>query len=300
MKRALDSGKTGSIQPRIRSMTCALTPAERLPPMSLDPMTLRIPAQVLTVTGPVVHRSSPHHGRCGLVLLLQNASGQRFVLKIARGAYRMQELALEYDVLKLLHGTAIPVPKPLVHVQNRPHGFLLMEHAAGRSGTDVLREAGSRDDRDRIAMALGSMLSTLHHLPVGAVTWQECIDGQLLWAEHHLQEKVMSRAEFRAKGITGDPVKELERLKATCPAPGVVALMHGDFRPKNVLLDGERITSVLDWSFTDVGDPWYDLATMFGYLDAAGQQVFLNAYGLEAVDRERLDWFRSLSVYLAV
>ncbi|MCX6097499.1 MAG: phosphotransferase, partial [Caldiserica bacterium] len=156
MKRALDSGKTESIQPRIRSMTCALTPAERLPPMSLDPMTLRIPTQVLTVTGPVVRRSSPHHGRCGLVLLLQNTSGQRFVLKVARGAYRMQELALEYDVLKLLHGTEIPVPKPLVHVQNRPLGFLLMEHAAGRSGTDVLREAGSRDDRDRIAMALGS------------------------------------------------------------------------------------------------------------------------------------------------
>jgi aminoglycoside phosphotransferase (APT) family kinase protein len=268
--------------------------------MGLDPMTLRLPAQVLAITGPVVHRSSPYHGRCGLVLLLQNASEQRFVVKVARGAYRMQELVLEYEVLKLLHGTEIPVPKPLVHVQNRPLGFLLMEHAAGRSATDVLREAGSRDDRNRIAVAMGSMLSTLHHLPVGTASWQECVDGQLLWAERHLQEKVMSRAEFRAKGITGDPVKELERLRATCPKPGVVAVLHGDFRPKNVLLDGERITSVLDWSFTDLGDPWYDLATMFGYLDPAGQQVFLNAYGLEAIDRERLGWFRSLSVYLAV
>jgi len=268
--------------------------------MSLDPMTLRLPAQVLAITGPVVHRSSPYHGRCGLVLLLQNASEQYFVVKVARGAYRMQELALEYEVLKLLHGTEIPVPKPLVHVQSRPLGFLLMEHAAGRSATDILRETGSRDDRNRIAVAMGSMLSTLHHLPVRMVSWQECVDGQLLSAERHLQEKVMSRAEFRAKGITGDPVKELERLRATCPKPGVVAVLHGDFRPKNVLLDGERITSVLDWSFTDLGDPWYDLATMFGYLDPAGQQVFLNAYGLEAVDHERLAWFRSLSVYLAV
>jgi hypothetical protein len=32
----------------------------------------------------------------------------------------------------------------------------------------------------------------------------------------------------------------------------------------------------------------------------ADPQVFLNVYGLEAVDRERLDWFRSLSVCLAV
>src|SRR5450756_566112 len=143
MKRAVDSGTTESIQPRIRAITCDLTPAERLPPMSLDPMTLRLPAQVLAITGPIAHRSSPYHGRCGLVLLLQNASEQRFVLKVARGAYRMQEIALEYDCLKLLHGTEIPVPKPLVHVQNRPVGFLLLEHAAGRSATDVLRETGS-------------------------------------------------------------------------------------------------------------------------------------------------------------
>ena len=300
MKLAADSGTTKSIQPRIRSITCALTPSERLSPTSLDPMTLRLPAQVLAITGPVVHRSSPYHGRCGLVLLLQNASEQRFVLKVARGPYRMQELALEYGVLKLLHGTEIPVPKALVHVQNRPLGFLLMEHAVGRSATNVLREAGSSEDRDRITMAMGSMLSTLHHLPVGTISWQECVDGQLLWAERHLEEKIISRAEFRAKGITGDPAKELERLRATCPTPGALAVLHGDFRPKNVLLEGERITSVLDWSFTDLGDPWYDLATMFGYLDPAGQQVFLNAYGLESVDRERLDWFRSLSVYLAV
>jgi len=223
-----------------------------------------------------------------------------FMLKVSRGSYRMQELAVEYEVLGVLHETAVPVPQPLVHVQNRPLGFLLMENAAGRSATDVLRDASSRDQRDHIAMAIGSMLATIHHLPVGPFSWQECIDGQLLRAEHHLEERVMSRAEFRAKGITGDPVKELERLKATCPAPGTVAIIHGDFRPKNILLDGERITSILDWSLTDLGDPWYDLATMFGYLDADGQQVLLNAYGLNVIDRERLDWFRSLSVFLAV
>lgn len=288
------------MEPRIKSITSALSPAERLPPMSLDPMTIHLPAEVLAVTGHVVHRLSPHRGKCGLVLRLQNADGQQFVLKVSRGAYRMQELALEYTVLGLLAGTGIPVPRPLVHVQNKPLGFLLMESAIGRSATDVLRETGSRDQRDRIAVAMASMLSTLHHLPVGPYTWQECIDGQLQRAERHLAEKVMSRAEFRAKGIAGDPVKELERLKASCPAPGAVGIIHGDFRPRNVLLEGERITAVLDWSLVDIGDPWYDLATLFGYMDADGQQVFLDAYGLDGIDRERLDWFRSLAIYLAI
>lgn len=300
MKRVTAPDSTVSIEPRMKSMTSALSPAERLPPMSLDPMTLHLPAEVLAVTGPVVRRLSPHRGKCGLVLWLQNAAGQLFVLKVSRGPYRMQELGLEYTMLGLLKETGVPVPGPLVHVQNKPLGFLLMENATGRLATDVLREASSRDQRDRIIVAMASMLSTLHHLPVGPYSWQECLEGQLQRAERHLAEKVMSRAEFRAKGIAGDPAKELDRLKASQPAPGTVGIIHGDFRPRNVLLEGERITSVLDWSLADIGDPWYDIATLFGYMDADGQQVFLNAYGLGAIDRERLDWFRSLAIYLAI
>lgn len=300
MKRATIVESTTSILPRTRSITSALSPAERLPPMSLDPVTLHLPAEILEVTGAIAHRLSPYRGKSGLVIRLENASGKLFMLKVARGSYRMQELALEYTVLGLLRETGVPVPTPLVQVQNRPLGFLLMENVPGRSATDVLREASSRDQRDRIVMAMASVLSTLHHLPAGSLSWDECIDGQLLRAERHLEEKVMSRAEFRAKGITGDPAKELERLKATRPAPGPVAIIHGDFRPRNVLLEGERVSAILDWSLTDLGDPWHDLATLFGYLDPDGQQVFLSAYGLSTVDRARLDWFRSLAIYLVV
>ena len=47
-------------------------------------------------------------------------------------------------------------------------------------------------------------------------------------------------------------------------APG--AIIHGDFRLENVLVDGaDRITAVLDWEMATLGDPLTDLALMLMY-----------------------------------
>jgi aminoglycoside phosphotransferase (APT) family kinase protein len=36
-------------------------------------------------------------------------------------------------------------------------------------------------------------------------------------------------------------------------------LVHADFKPGNILLDGDRITALLDWELAHLGDPLEDL-----------------------------------------
>lgn len=300
MKPVDGQAGTETIQPRSRSVTSALTPADRLRPTGLDASTIHVPEAVTAAIGSVEAWNDSYHGRSGLILAGRTQAGRPVVLKVVRGSYRMQELAHEYAVLTALKGASIPVPEALAHAQKRPLGFLAMEQAGGRSSADLLREASERSDREHMAAMMGGLLSSLHHQPVAAVSWDECVDGQLAAAERHVRERVMSRAEFRAKGIAGDPLASLAQLKATRPAPGPVVLVHGDFRPRNVFVDGGRVTAVLDWTMADLGDPCTDLATMFGYLDGAGQRVFLNAYGLGNVEPARLEWFRTLAVFLTV
>jgi aminoglycoside phosphotransferase (APT) family kinase protein len=42
--------------------------------------------------------------------------------------------------------------------------------------------------------------------------------------------------------------------------PGRLVVVHGDTGPGNVLWDGQRITALLDWELTHIGDPLDDLA----------------------------------------
>ena len=50
----------------------------------------------------------------------------------------------------------------------------------------------------------------------------------------------------------------LEELVAVCPDRR--GLVHGDLLAGNVLVDGERLTGVLDWANSLAGDPLYDVA----------------------------------------
>jgi aminoglycoside phosphotransferase (APT) family kinase protein len=56
-------------------------------------------------------------------------------------------------------------------------------------------------------------------------------------------------------------------LAATMPAEGAPSLIHNDYKFDNVIFDPalERITGVLDWEMTTVGDPLMDLGTSISY-----------------------------------
>jgi aminoglycoside phosphotransferase (APT) family kinase protein len=52
----------------------------------------------------------------------------------------------------------------------------------------------------------------------------------------------------------------LEWLRANQPRrPARDAICHGDFHPLNIMLQGETVTGVIDWAWTSVGDPAYDV-----------------------------------------
>jgi aminoglycoside phosphotransferase (APT) family kinase protein len=99
-------------------------------------------------------------------------------------------------------------------------------------------------------------------------------------------------------------------LREHCPAPyDPPALVHGDFRMGNLLIDASGLTAVLDWEIAHLGDPHQDLAYIcapswrFGRRDKTvggiGEvEPFLAAYEAasnRAVDRERFRFWRVLT-----
>lgn len=60
-----------------------------------------------------------------------------------------------------------------------------------------------------------------------------------------------------------EPYPELELvsqwLRRNAPVSPETVLVHGDFKPGNILLDGLRIVGLLDWELAHLGDPMEDL-----------------------------------------
>ena len=52
----------------------------------------------------------------------------------------------------------------------------------------------------------------------------------------------------------------LKWLEDNCPSPIEPVLNHGDYRMGNLLVEGSRLTGVLDWEIAHFGDPHEDLA----------------------------------------
>ena len=77
--------------------------------------------------------------------------------------------------------------------------------------------------------------------------------------------------------------RTLDRLRARCReaqdvlddepdaphGPGVrgACLVHSDLNPKNLLLDGDRLTGVLDWEFAHAGSRWTDVGNLLRFAE---------------------------------
>jgi len=69
--------------------------------------------------------------------------------------------------------------------------------------------------------------------------------------------------------------------------------VHGDLMPGNLLLQGDRLTGILDWGASGVGDPALDLLGAWTCLGAAGRAVYLDALG---ASEEQVVLTRALAV----
>ena len=84
-------------------------------------------------------------------------------------------------------------------------------------------------------------------------------DGPECCAEREIErwERIM-----REQALEPQPALELALawLRACRPVAQKISLVHADYRTGNFLVDGGRITGVLDWEMVHLGDPLEDVA----------------------------------------
>jgi len=216
-------------------------------------------------------------GHSNLTYLL-TWGGEELVLRRApfgtkvKSAHDMQR---EHALLAALAPHAPKVPKPLLYCDDPQvigAPFYLMERRRGiilRGPNPKAASHLSPDSWRAVSTSLLDSLAELHSLDLDAVGLRGF--GH---PEGYVRRQVegWSQRYFAAKT---DEVADIEALSAWLlehfPAYDKVstaALIHGDFKYDNVVLDPAEpthVVAILDWEMATVGDPLMDLGTTLGY-----------------------------------
>jgi aminoglycoside phosphotransferase (APT) family kinase protein len=267
--------------------TAPVRPGEELPVAALEAY---LAQHLPDAAGPLTVEQFPH-GHSNLTYLLRRGD-REFVLRrppFGNQVKTAHDMGREYRVLSRLCAVYPPAPRPLVYCEDSGvigAPFYVMERRRGV----ILRRADAPTIDPPTARRLGTAmidnLALLHGLD-----YKDAGLADVGKPEGYVTRQVTGWINRYSNART-DPLPELDRtaqwLTDHVPAESSAALVHGDYKYDNLVLDPAdltRVVAVLDWEMATVGDPLMDLGTTLGYWVEAGdsESVRANAVGPTAL-----------------
>jgi aminoglycoside phosphotransferase (APT) family kinase protein len=173
--------------------------------------------------------------------------------------------SLEFELYTALAGSGIPVPKvrwiePDGASLDRP--FFVMERLPGSSdgtGAVLAQSPDHADLRPIVTRQHAEILAKIHAFDIDRVP---SLDRPKSAADSAMHEIERWERTMHADTLEPQPTFELafSWLKRHLPPPPErLAIVHGDYRTGNFLIDKSGITGVLDWEMAHAGDPIEDI-----------------------------------------
>lgn len=184
--------------------------------------------------------------------------------------------AVETAVLRALEHTDVPSPRLLwVDLEgvrcDRP--CLVMELVPGVCDSFALDSDRSLEARVALAHTIYDRLAQIHLLD-----WRSLgLDETMVDPGSSAALAALAHWESELHRVQLGPEPELAHviswLREHAPSNEVVTLVHGDFKPGNLLLLDDDVSAVLDWETAHLGDPHEDLGWVSNPLRAAEHRI---------------------------
>jgi aminoglycoside phosphotransferase (APT) family kinase protein len=231
-------------------------------------------------------------GASNLTYLVASPAGELVLRRPPLGSVlpTAHDMAREVRVLRALAGTAVPVPEVLAtepDASRLGQPFYVMRKVDGHVAREALPPGYADEPAQQAAVGAGvvDVLLDLH-----ALDWRtRALEG------HGRPEGFLPR-QLRRWSAQWDAAKAVEvpaldaladALSRSVPAESAAAVVHGDYRLDNVLLHPDqpgRVTAVLDWELSTLGDPLVDLGLLLVYWSQPADTRIVA--GLPAVTRQ--------------
>lgn len=172
------------------------------------------------------------------------------------------ERSKEFAILRALENASVPAPGVCwLDAEGKWFGrpSLIMRREPGECDYYVLSGSRPLNERVTLAQQICDLLAQVHLVDWKSSQLADIFDEPGKWAS--LAE--LDQYEAILRRDQSEPYPELELaiqwLRAAPPRAQATVLVHGDFKPGNILLEGTRIVALLDWELAHLGDPMEDL-----------------------------------------
>jgi aminoglycoside phosphotransferase (APT) family kinase protein len=195
------------------------------------------------------------------------------------GSVLVTDRRVEYAVLRALEATAVPAPRGVWldadgEFLGRPS--VVMERCKGLCDWFVLSGGVSQLSPERrlgLAQRFCELMATIHDVDWRAAHFDDVfIDPGSDGAGAAIAEW---EAYLHNQQLEAQPELEvvLSWLLEHKPVAQKTVLVHGDFKPGNVLIEGDRVVAMLDWETAHLGDPLEDIGWVTNPLRAREHQI---------------------------
>jgi aminoglycoside phosphotransferase (APT) family kinase protein len=225
-------------------------------------------------------------GHSNLTFKVTDAAGGSWVLRrppLGQVLATAHDMGREHTIISALGPTDVPVPPTFgLCTDDAVIGapFYVMGYVDGyvvRDG-ETARTALTADGRRKAGEDIADVLAAIHSVDPDAVGL-----GQLGRKEGYIERQLKRWHTQWEKSKTRElpAVDEVHAaLSARIPEQGPAAIVHGDYRLDNCLVDGDgRILAVLDWELCTLGDPLADVGLLMVYWNESSDEhtALLNA-----------------------
>lgn len=208
---------------------------------------------------------TPLGGGVSNSVFLAEGGGRRWVLKQSLEKLRVEEdwfavrerIHRECAALRALEPVLPPGSVPSVVFEDRPSCIYAME-AAPASACDWKALLLSGDVRPAVASTTGKMLAAMAAVSRAGGSWREDFGSQTCFDQLRLDPYYRFTAARHP-----DLAAAFDAAIAAARRP--LALVHGDFSPKNLLVWDGSVT-LIDLEVVHFGDPAFDAAFLLNHL----------------------------------
>ncbi|WP_028551220.1 aminoglycoside 3'-phosphotransferase [Paenibacillus sp. UNC451MF] len=201
-------------------------------------------------------------------LLVEGA--EKAYLKISKRG----SLEREYAMTRFLNSCHAIAPKVIAYESDADQDYLFTEAVAGEDGT-AEEHIGNPG---KLAGVFGEYLRMLHSLPIEGCPYP-----------HRTAEMLNEQTSI---SLSSQMIEQIKYEAADN------AIIHGDYCLPNIIMDRFVLKGFIDLGYGGVGDRHYDIywgiwTLNYNLKSDKYKDIFLDAYGRQDVDKERLNLFAS-------